>query len=209
MTASPTATNRATPSSSGPKVTARGRCPPTQLSSTLETECLYCLSTGPTLLLAQCRFVTTLSTATQQEMCLFLQPLPLTLHLLLPLPVRSLTPDDPLLVPCGSLQAWTLVVWAATSMTRSPVQWPSLEPSSHLPPQPSSLFSSPHWPSSHRIIEAFFFFLFLSTARLCVRTWDNQPSAPDSSTAPRPLLFYSPPPRSWQIYHHEEWCRIA
>lgn len=38
-----------------------------------------------------------------------------------------ITPDHPLL-SLWFFQAWTLVVWAATSMTRSPVQWPSLEP---------------------------------------------------------------------------------
>lgn len=38
-----------------------------------------------------------------------------------------LTPDNPLL-SLWFFQAWTLAVWAATSMTRSPVQWPSLEP---------------------------------------------------------------------------------
>lgn len=47
MTASPTATNPATPSSLDPKVTARGRCRPTNLQLTLERECHTSVSKKP------------------------------------------------------------------------------------------------------------------------------------------------------------------
>lgn len=63
-------------------------------------------------------------------------------------------------VPVASLQAWTLVALAATSMRRNPVQWPSLEP---LCSSASSLFSTQHWPSTTVLfVGPLFFSLFPS-----------------------------------------------
>lgn len=109
MTASRTATSRATPFSLGLKVTARGR---RRLSAALSHSTLHILSS-----------------VMQEILC---NPSCSLFSYLFPLPLWHPLP------PLWFLQESTLVVWAATSMTRSPVQWPSLEP---LSPQlhPTSL----------------------------------------------------------------------
>lgn len=188
MTASPTATNHAMLSSSGPKVTARGCCHPTDLSATLEkTECCVmspiqrrtrCVHWA---LLNRSHFIITLQIVVQEMFCnlSFL----LTLYLLLPslfLPPTRWPPP----LRCH-LQAWTLVALAATSMRRNPVQWPSLEP---LWSSASSLFSTQHWPSTTVLFVGPLGFFSLSQ--------------PDSFLS---SLFW--PAASRFFLHHEEWLQ--
>lgn len=92
-------------------------------------------------------------------------------------------PDDPpTAVPVVSLQAWTLVALAATSMRRNPVQWPSLEP---LCSSASSLFSTQHWPSTTVLFVGPLFF---------------------PSQIPFFPLYSDPLPADFLFFlHHEEW----
>lgn len=190
MTASPTATNHAMLSSSGPKVTARGCCHPTDLSATLEkTEC--CVMSE--LSNPAPHTMRTLS-VTQQESfhhnvadcCTgnVLQPL-LFAHAVPSLAFSVFTPH-PMTPPLRChLQAWTLVALAATSMRRNPVQWPSLEP---LWSSASSLFSTQHWPSTTVLFVGPLGFFSLSQ--------------PDSFLS---SLFW--PAASRFFLHHEEWLQ--
>lgn len=116
-TASPTATSPATPFSSGPKVTARGCCPPTSFQPHLNVPQVFVKS----------RFVVALYAAGRREASADLF-------------FSSACPWLPLL-SLWFFQASTPVVWAATSMTRSPVPWPSPEPLAS--PSLTLVFSTP------------------------------------------------------------------
>lgn len=133
-------------------------------------------------LLNRSHFIITLQILVQEMFCnlsFFAHAVP-SLALSVFTPPSLTTP--PTAVPVVSLQAWTLVALAATSMRRNPVQWPSLEP---LCSSASSLFSTQHWPSTTVLFVGPLFF---------------------PSQIPFFPLYSDPLPADFLFFlHHEEW----
>lgn len=141
--ASHTATNLATLSSSGPKVIARGRSRPTSYQPHRFNRMSSVQVAGPLLHKRCSQWFHRVFRTTDTGKCCATSPasaVPSVVSLIMT-PLCLLITPPPLLYPVV-FQAWTLEVWAATSMTRSPVPWPSPEPL--RPPSASFLLASPH-----------------------------------------------------------------